>query len=243
MKKTKKLKKPKSKQNLRRAKKRLARSLKIIHRKVKKDKFSINVLQNDDSDFMGIIKKPSGLRTYDLHNARFNGVHPEFFSLNSFEWQGLLTLKFHSCSYSKDNHKGHQKRLDFLNEFMNSLRIKLGISDREFIWVACEEFGFTGAGHLHVMFSFDYLKGKNRMDRVKISDFSENGQFFQEGRESVDFISRKLNLNPKSVDFHWRPMWENRNLVSYFCKVEFDREEKHFDFSDFWKKRGLLKAA
>jgi hypothetical protein len=241
MTKTKIRKKPRTKQNLRHAKKRLAKVIKVMRKKS-------NIIKNvsiteSDSDFVGIIKKPSGLRTYDLNNSRFNGVHPDFITLNEFEWLGLLTLKFHSYSHSNDDHNGHKNRLDFAKEFMDNLRIKLGISDRELNWIACEEFGFTGTGHLHVLFSFDYLKEKNRMDKIKISDFSESGEFFQAGMESVIFVSQELKLDPRSVDFHWRPMWENEGLVSYFCKKEFNREGKHFEYSEGFKKQAILKAA
>lgn len=242
MNKRKKLKRPKTKQGRRLAKKRIARSLKNLRKKSNIPR----IIPNNEGDFISAIKRtPSGLRTYEAEDSRFKGVDSYDFTLQDFQWQGLLTLKFHSYSHSKDDHKGdgRKNRFDFLTPFMDNLRIKLGISDREFNWFACEEFGFTGAGHLHIIFSFDYLKEKNRMDRIKISDFSENGHFFQEGRETVEFICRNLRLNPGSVDFHWRPMWENEGLVNYFCKLEDGREPKMFNFSDFWKKRGLLKAA
>lgn len=236
-------KKPKSKKNVRRAKKRLARSLKVIRKK--SDRLSVALVIQEDPDFIGVIKSPSGLWSYDNQNKKFNGVHSEFFGLQDYNWIGLITLKFHLYSYSKHDHqgKGRENRMKFFSLFMDNLRSKLGISDREFLWVVCEEFGFSRAGHLHALFSFDYLKEKNRMDRLKIFDFSEKGDFWAEGQESVEFVSRKNGINSRTVDFNWRPMWENEGLVGYFCKKEFGHEEKFFEMSEGIKKHVILRAA
>ena len=241
MKLTSKANKPKSKWRILFSKRRIAKILKKIRKKhqIPKKKISFNVY---DPVFQELIKK-SLLRpkNYDSQDSRFNGVHGYFFILQDYEWLGLLTLKFHSHYYSKDDRRGEgrKNRFNFINQLMDNLRIKLGISNREFNWFACEEFGFTGDGHIHVLFSFDYLEKKNRMDKVKISDYSEFGHFYQEGRESVNFVSKKLGLNPKSVDFHWRPTSENKGLVNYFCKLEFGREDKYFSYSKYWGKLGL----
>jgi hypothetical protein len=240
-----------TKQPKRKPKKKLRYS-KRQNPKGKKDKMKkSNIIKivpesEEEPDFLkGIKQSPMGLRTYDPKDSRFNGFHAYNFTLQDFQWMGLLTLKFYSYSHSKDDYRGEgrKNRTCFLKKFMENLRVKIGISDREFNWFACEEFGFTGMGHLHVIFSFDYLKEKNRMDRIKISDYSENGQFYQEARESVDFISQKLSLNLQSVDLHWVSNWKNEGLVDYFTKIEFGREDKSFFLSDFWKKRGLEKAA
>jgi hypothetical protein len=237
MKKTNRQKKTKSRKKLRYSK----RNPKNMAKNAKIPKNILNL------DFLDEIKRTAkGLRTYDPENKGFNGLHSYHHTLEKYEWLGLLTLKFHSSPFSMDDSKGEgrKNRLRFLKKFMDNLRgVKLGISERKFNWFACEEFGFFGGGHLHIMFSFDNLSEKERMDKLKISDFSEKGQFFTQSRESVDFVCREMGLNPRTVDFHWRPMWENTGLVGYFCKREFGREDKTFDFSKFWVKKGLLKAA
>lgn len=234
--KQKKPKKPKSRKKLRYSKRNPENT-------TKKAKIPQNILNLDFRD--ALKRTPFGLRTYDTDDKRYNGLHSYYEELEGYEWEGLVTLKFHSSSYSMEDSKGEgtKNRLYFLNKFMENLRVKFKISDREFNWFACEEFGFFGGGHLHVIFSFDYLKEKDRMDKLKITNFSEKGQFFAQGRESTDHICRENGLNPRTVDFHWRPMWENTGLVRYFCKREFGREDKTFDFSKFWVKKGLLKAA
>jgi hypothetical protein len=237
MKKASKQKKPKSRKKLRYSKRN-------PENMAKNAKIPKNILDLDFCD--AIIRTPEGLRTYDPDNPKFNGLHSYYHELEKYEWAGLLTLKFHTSSFSMDDSKGEgrKNRVRFLEKFMDNLRgRKFGISDSEFNWFACEEFGFFGGGHLHVIFSFDYLKEKERMDKLKISDFSEKGQFFAQGRESSQHVCPKFELNPRTVDFHWSPMWENTGLVRYFCKREFGREDKFFIFSKFWVKKGLLKAA
>ena len=244
MTKLKKQKKPKSKQRLRLAKKRVARSLKSLQKRTAIPK--IIPFQESDADFLAVIKSPLGLRDFDPNDNRFNGVDPYAFTLQKFQWLGLITLKFHSLSYSKDDFRGdgRKNRFDFLAHFMENLsNTKFRIKPSELNWVACEEFGFSGAGHLHVLISFDYLKQKGREDKIPKFDFSENGQFYQEGREAVGFVCRKLRVNPSSVDFNWRPMWKNEGLVNYFSKNEFGRVEKFFRFSQYWEIHENLKAA
>lgn len=235
MEKSKTRKKPKSKQKLRHAKKRLARSLKIIQKRSKIPKI---VPGNDnDPDFLEALKKtPSGFRTYEPKKP----VHPYAATLQKTDWMGLLTLKLHSLSYSKDDHGGYgrKNRFDFLDLFMENLRNrKFRLKESEFNWVACEEFGNSGKGHVHVLFSFDYLKAKERADKIPKFDFSEEkGDFYRETLESVHFFWRKLSKNHSGVDFHWSPLWENEGLVNYFCKLEDGREEKNFKFSKYWAK-------
>lgn len=236
-------KRPKSKRNLRHAKKRTERSLKGIMKKSERPRTAPT--DGEDRDLIGIVKLPSGMRSFDIRNSSFRGVHPEFFRLQEIEWLGMMTLKFHTYEFSKNDPtgEGRRNRLKLLIPVMDDLRRKLGIANREFLWVACEEFGMSGAGHLHALISLDYLKEKKRMHRLKISDFSEKGHFWRECCETVEFFSKEIGLNPRTVDFHWRVNWENEGLVGYFAKKEFGHEEKFFEMSDCLKKYAILNAA
>lgn len=209
---------------------------KIIVTKSKISKQMYKIL--DDFNFQNMFSRTHrGLLAFDPVFDRFYPIHPEAHTLKAYEWQGLLTLKFYR------NDSGKDMRVQFLEKLMENLRVKLRISDREFNWVACNEFGSDSCEHLHVIFSFDYLRDKNRMDKLKITDFSEKGQFFAQGEESVGYICREMQLKRTTVDFHWRPKSENEGLVAYFCKEENGREDKIFIFSKFWKKMGIQKAA
>ena len=243
MTKTKKYKRPKSKKTARLAKKKIARSIKTILKKSQ----SIKIISDldDDLDFLSVIRGPSGLRTYERVNFKYNGTEPEFLRLQDFNWLGLMTLKFHSQSYCKDDYRreGEKNRFGFLAEFMDNLTSKFRIKKGEFNWYACEEFGFSGDGHLHVIFSFDHLKTKGREDKIPKFDFSENDQFYRECVESVGWVSQKIGVSARSIDFHWRPQWENTDLVGYFCKKEFRSEPKRFKFSKYWEIHENLLAA
>ena len=235
-------KKPKSKKNLRHAKKRLARSLKIIQKKSKIPKIVPEFAE--EPDFLKEIKRtPKGLRTY----VPTKPISAYASTFQKTEWLRLLTLKLHSHAYSKDDSQGvgQKNRFDFLALVMENLcHRKFKIKDTELNWVACEEFGISGVAHVHVLFSFDYLKAKERLDKIPKIDFSEEkGEFYREALESVNFFWRKLSKNHSAVDFHWSPMWENEGLVNYFCKLEEGREEKHFKFSKFWEIHENLVAA
>ena len=239
---TKTRKKPKSKKNLRQAKKRLARSLKTIQ---KKSRIQTNLPgTGKEPDFLSALKRtPLELKNFEPKKP----VHPYASTLQKTDWMGLLTLKLHSKGYSKDDlgGQGRKNRFDFLDLFMENLRNrKFRLKESEFKWVACEEFGISGDGHVHVLFSFDYLMAKEKRSKIPKIDFSEEkGEFFREALESANFIWRKLNKNHSTVDIHWSPMWENEGLVNYFCKLEDGREEKHFKFSKFWEIHENLVAA
>jgi len=237
------LKKPKSRQAIRLKK---ARQVKTIRRLTRKSKPIDPIVIEEPDFFHDAIESPSDLKGWDSneHGFEIHGVSP---ILQQFSWQGLLTIKFHSAAYSKDDPKGEgqRNRLKFLADFMENLRAKkFRISPREFAWVACEEFGKSGMGHLHVLFSFDPLRKKGRADKIpRMEYFSENGDFDREGTESLAFTCKSLGINPSSVVFHWSPMWENRGLVDYFCKIEFGRSGKDFEWSKFCQKHGISKAA
>jgi hypothetical protein len=233
------IKKKRIKVKSRNIKKRLMKIIKILMKRSKNLKVVCN--NEEYSDLPEIMQPDLGMTHYDIINHRFSGVHPEFYALNEYEWMGLMTLKFYSYSHSKEKHESQDNRLIYVEEFMNNIRIKLGISDREFIWCACEEFGFTEIGHIHIIFSFDYLQEKNRMDKIQINDFSDNGEFSKQAKESVSFVTKKLKMKPESINFHWTridrtTMWDNKKVVSYFCKKETNRGDKYFVYSKFFKK-------
>ncbi|MEI8342490.1 MAG: hypothetical protein WCH43_13275, partial [Verrucomicrobiota bacterium] len=114
-------------------------------------------------------------------------------------------------SYSKDDFsgEGRSNRMRFLDAFMYNLKVKFKLSEKEFKWVAAEEFGISANGHWHILFSFDELKAKGREDKIPLINFAENGEFHEIGEESKDFVCRKLGLKPSTVDFHWSKKTKN----------------------------------
>lgn len=117
---------------------------------------------------------------------------------------------------------------------------KFKIKKSDLNWIACEELGQSGVAHVHLIFSFDHLRTKNRTDKIPKIDFDEEkGGFWKEVVETTNYIWAKFRPNERSVDIHWSPKWLNNGLVNYFCKME-GREEKYFRFSDYWKIQGKL---
>lgn len=221
----------KSKNSARR-KKSISRSIKKSLRRYCKEHITSEV----DRYLPSKGEKESVMRTYDIANSKYCGVEPEFYRLQDFKWLGLITLKFHSYALSKDDSagEGQRNRHNFLIKFMDNLTSKFRLKDGDFNWCACEEFGFSSKGHIHVIFSFDYLRTKKREDKIPRFDFSEKGQFYQECLESVKYVSRFSLVDPKSVDFHWRIGWQHMGLVAYFCKKEFGWRNKQFYYSKYW---------
>ena len=172
-------------------------------------------------------------------------THPEAFPLKTFHWEGMITLKFLSYSYFKDDRggEGRNNRMRFLDSFMFNLRGKFKLSEKDFQWVAAEEFGISDNGHLHVLFSFDALRAKGREDKIPKTEFAKNGEFQQIAEESKGFVCQKLGLKPSTVDFHWSEKTKNEGLVDYVCKIEFGRAEKFFKWSKFWRGVEMLKVA
>jgi hypothetical protein len=125
---------------------------------------------------------------------------------------------------------------------MGNLKSKLKIPNNEFQWIACEEFGIEGVGHLHVLFTFDNLT-EVRKNKITINDFSNDGKFNAQLHESASFVATKLGISPKVMDIDWVSQWENEGLVRYFCKIEHGRVDKLFIPSKCYEKSGLVTAA
>jgi hypothetical protein len=235
-------KKPRSKHRIRQSKKRLAKLLKAIK---KKSRISNNTAENcQESDVSKLPHTtPQGLRTYHPRGE----IHPYSYALRKHKWMGLLTLKLHDRAYSMDDsHRvGQKNRFEFLKLVMKNLcNRKFRVKESELNWFACQEFGISGQGHVHVIFSFDHLKAKARADKIPKIDFSEErGEFFNEVLETVNTLWMDLGKSAQSVDLDWSPMWENDGLVSYYCKLEDGREDKEFIFSKYWEIHQGLKAS
>jgi hypothetical protein len=196
----------------------------------------------DEEILEGIMINSSNLRDFGNRVNAKKKISPYYYNLSKKNWQGMITIKFYESSFSQDNDPSHNNRLDFLHKFMGNLKAKMKIPNNEFQWVACEEFGVTRNGHFHVLFSFDNLT-EGTKNNINITDFSENGDFLAELRESASFVCEKFDNMHKNPDIHWSQQWENDGLVRYFCKIESFKNEKCFVFSKYHEKQGLIKVA
>jgi hypothetical protein len=190
----------------------------------------------------GITVNSKKLRDFDNGEVKRTVVSSYYYDFSKKNWEGMITIKFYESSFSQDNDVSRKKRMNFLERFMGNLRNKMKISHNDFQWVACEEFGMSGVGHFHVLFSLENLSQRKK-DKMEITDFSENGDFLAELRESANFVWQKSNEMSENPDIHWSHQWENDGLVRYFCKIEDQRTEKHYVFSQYHTKQGLIKVA
>jgi hypothetical protein len=199
------------------------------------------ILSNEEMQD-GVVVNPTNLRDFDNGEVKNREVSPYFYTFSKADWEGMITIKFYESAFSKDSDSAHSKRRHFLDFFMGNLKTRMNISHGSFQWIACEEFGSTGVGHFHVLFSLENLT-QGKKDKMKITDFSESGDFLSKLRESAGWIYRESSHMPKKLDIHWSQRWENIGLVRYFCKIEHGRPEKHFILSKFHEKQGLIAAA
>lgn len=176
-----------------------------------------------------------------------NPLDPHEHRLRMTDWVGMISLRLHSMSYTKNDSAGQgtKNRFSFVEELMGNLCNRtFKIKESGLIWVACDEPGFFGMGHVHILFSFDYLKTTGNKKKIpEMEYFQENGQFPLDLHESANFIWRELHKNRSTVDIEWRPMWNNDGLVNYFCECEDGMTDKPVHFGNYWKNHEGLNAA
>ena len=197
------------------------------------------LILTDEEIKAGIVVNENNQKDYPPYNQR--KIHSYSYALSKIDWKGMITIKIFPYSYSNDNDLARSNRQVFLDNLMGNLKSKLKIPNNEFQWIASEEFGLEGIGHLHVLFTFDNLSDRIK-NKIKINDFSNDGKFHTQLQESACFIGKSLGLSPAKMDIHWDSQWYNVGLVRYFCKIEYGHEDKLFIFSKYCKKLGLVTA-
>lgn len=221
-------------------KKKFRKKLKYTKRNQKRSRRKLILSAEEKQD--GVVINSNNQRDFDSGNVKKREISSYFDAFSKTNWEGMITIKFYEFAFAKDSDSAHSKRRYFLDHFMGNLKSRMKIPNNDFQWVACEEFGSSGIGHFHVLFSFENLT-QGIKNKIKITDFSENGDFLSKLRESARFVCRKSAEMPQKLDIHWSQRWENEGLVRYFCKIEHERPDKHFILSKFHEKQGLIAAA
>lgn len=243
--KTKKKIKPKSKRRRNIVKKRLkkyARSSLKIFQKTNNKSATKNLkwwgFTTLDDDKVGIEADENGRRVYP-DNGSF---HDCITLLRKFNLVGMITLKFHHRDYS-DNcelSSSSDLRFEFANLLMENLCNRwFGIKQRQLVWMACEEFGWSNQPHLHIVFSFDKLSEK-ALKRVAKIDFSNDlGEFYQMALDSCEFLRTEINktrydkIKKSQLDLNWKAQWDNDGLCRYMTKLENGRLYKRIEVHNF----------
>ena len=89
-------------------------------------------------------------------------IHPEAHFLTNYSWEGILTIRFESDAYSKDNNFAEARRRHLIGLLMGDLRRKWGKRKKQIYWVASTEFGRSGVAHCHIIFNFHPLMHTNK---------------------------------------------------------------------------------
>jgi hypothetical protein len=148
-------------------------------------------------------------------------VHPEYWALRELKHEGLLSIRIATHSYTGDSEGSQGLRKRFAGLLMYNLRQKWKLREQDCYWWGCSEYGQSGEGHLHIIFSFDFMRRnfKTPPDLDGFEDFA---------KESAEHL--RISLLPRGcVDLKWSPTTDNEGLVQYFCKREWGREDyKHF---------------
>jgi hypothetical protein len=153
----------------------------------------------------------------------YRETHPDYHHLKSMKHQGLMTIRFASPSYSSRSSSGESLREEFCELLMYNIRQKLKIRKLDWEWWGCSEFGKSGTGHCHIIFSFYPMEFRQKPTP------NLNG-FYGLALESAEHIRQILGLPRKSIDLHWLPA-NDQGFVSYFCK----KEPGHEDYKHFFK--------
>lgn len=185
-------------------------------------------------DFLpGVEIDPEGNLTFDPSKHSYK-IAKDYIGLSEYTWKGMMTLKFYGSHYSNASISAAYSRKKFLYYFMNDLRSKLRISEREFGWVACTEYGVKDVPHYHIIFTFDRLYSKGRSDKVPDWNFGKHNRFSIEANESKRKSCEEYELKETGVKIDWSPQWDNCGLVRYFCKIEFGRTSDKFEYPAFF---------
>lgn len=152
-------------------------------------------------------------------------THPEAHHLRKISWEGMLTIRFETDSYTADNDVAEFRRDVLVRTFMDNLiRYHWKLRHKHVYWVATTEFGDSGDAHCHILFSFlpAQKKGKEIPD-LGFMDCMAN--------DSLEHVCGLVGCPKSSVDIQFEIRFDDFGLVGYFAKKEPGREHKHFIWS------------
>jgi hypothetical protein len=158
-----------------------------------------------------------------LYDNESPNVHPEYWALRKIDHEGLLSIWIRTPSYTAISESADILREEFAGLLMYNLRQKWKHGPRDCYWRGCSEYGKSGDGHLHIIFSFEQMRRNSKVP-PNLEDFEEFA------KESAEHIRKQLGLPKGCIDLHWRPVDDNEGLVSYFCKREMGRADFKYFF-------------
>lgn len=155
-----------------------------------------------------------------LKKYKDENIHPEYFGLSKLPYNYFVTIKESTNNHlfcgAGRNSESFRKMACGL--FVDFFRRKLKLRSNELIWVACEEYGTSECGHVHILVSIFKKKPRDFLGSNNWSEFKLPAY----GSLRFDIVVQSVGQSTS----------EQKNVVSYFCKKEYGYPEKMFWFSD-----------
>lgn len=149
-------------------------------------------------------------------------THPEYYRLKEMDWHFFLTIHPYGKGnpLSRKDHFGEAERVRFARQFMNFLRTRLRLRDKDLFWVATsEEEGKLHNAHLHILLRFR----KGKMPSL---------HYF---RGTATRCLAEMRKDWGGLDGRWVPVGrstvDRERVASYFAKKDGWKDEKLFWFS------------
>jgi len=164
----------------------------------------------------------------DPHISAFEGYRMDWLvTIKSFNLGALF-------SRATLNGESNRKEISLLLAIKAGKRLNLGKNN--LIFVSCSEFGRSGLGHLHILFSFDGM----RNSPSKQQKLLHCEQFFLNAVIQAFSIDLRLKL-PKGSEIHLVPVSpgieNSKRVLSYVMKLERGKKDKEVMMPKWFKAR------
>lgn len=162
-------------------------------------------------------------------------THPEYFRLQKLQYDWHLILYAHDEKdfFTSKAEAAQNYREGIVRDYMVRLQRHLKLRGNQMIFVASNEYGAAGLGHVHILISFDPLRqaGKKDKERSCKRIISKKAELVWNEMKS-QMMKPSIQLKVVSVN---RRATDQRKVLSYVLKVENgdSREHKHIYYSHF----------
>jgi hypothetical protein len=146
-------------------------------------------------------------------------VHPEALGLSRYSFELAGAINFGPLRFRSDSSNGEKLREELLRKFMGRIRIALGISGKQFRWVATTEYGYENRPHCHFLVG---LPQSLAQTPYTVLELQSEIKFTDLAGDYGEATLGDLKLTPISSHF---------GAVAYLCKEEYHRPNKDFYYS------------
>ena len=150
----------------------------------------------------------------------------------------LVTIKSYNyySLFTKRCMNGKSMRKEVLLFLVAKVSERLDLGKRDLIWLGVSEFGISGIGHLHILFSFDNMRDIER----KQTKILHCEQYFLNAVIQSFSTDIKFKL-PKGSELHLTPVAprteDSKRVIAYVMKLEERKKEKEVFMPKWFKAR------